>query len=140
VRSVLDQCDDLDDDAAGGGGNKEIGVEDTLQKLLDETSDLVDSPNAGLVVDRLLDAGCGVLLEQKLAQGAFGKTHAGDDGREKVKLANVLAVATRQAHLIANGIPNEYAEAMQNRQELRGFSALVYSFFERVDLTATGPS
>lgn len=48
----------------------------------------------------------------------------------KVKLATVLAVMTRQAHVIGNGThpPNEYLVAMeQGVRELEAFAAVVYS-------------
>jgi peroxin-3 len=48
----------------------------------------------------------------------------------KTKLANLLAVLARQAHVIGNGThpPNEYLVAMdQNVRELEAFSAVIYS-------------
>jgi peroxin-3 len=48
----------------------------------------------------------------------------------KTKLANLLAVLARQAHVIGNGshAPNEYLAAMdQNVRELEAFSAVIYS-------------
>lgn len=49
---------------------------------------------------------------------------------QKTKLANLLAVLARQAHVIGNGAhpPNEYLAAFdQNVRELEAFSAVIYS-------------
>ena len=77
-----------------------------------------------MVVSQMLDAGFSVLLDEKLAEQAFKIViplqqpqveELADDANESTidisattKVANVLAVMTRQAHLIGNGIPNEY--------------------------------
>ncbi len=54
-------------------------------------------------------------------------------GETKTKLANILAVVTRQAHAIGNGVPNEYVQTMEGVGELEAFSAVVFSsFFEAV--------
>lgn len=43
------------------------------------------------------------------------------------KLATILAVMTREAHKIANGVPNEYVQAIEAVSELEAFAAVVYS-------------
>ena len=43
------------------------------------------------------------------------------------KLATILAVMTREAHKIGNGVPNEYVQAIEAVSELEAFAALVYS-------------
>ena len=45
----------------------------------------------------------------------------------KAKLATILAVITRQAHAIGNGVPNTYVQAMESVRELEAFAAVVYS-------------
>jgi len=110
-------------------------VSSSLRRLLDETSDLIDSPNSSAVMGKMLDAGFDFLLE-KLADGAFKQKAMAlpavipadsrttpvsddDDGEEKAlmegdsattKFASVLAVLARQGHLIGNGVPNEYLQ------------------------------
>ncbi|KAF3926001.1 hypothetical protein ABW20_dc0107734 [Dactylellina cionopaga] len=117
-----------------------------LRRLLDETSDLIDSPPGRDVLGQLFDAGFNILLEEKLAEQAFKVValpmpgSVDPEGRiteifevppdAKTKVANILAVVTRQAHLIGNGIPNEYLKAMEKKQDLTGFSAIIYSNFE----------
>ena len=43
------------------------------------------------------------------------------------KLATILAVMTREAHKIANGVPNEYVQAIEAVSELEAFAAVIYS-------------
>ncbi|KAI9881333.1 MAG: peroxin [Pleopsidium flavum] len=113
-----------------------------LRRLLDETSDLIDSPPFTHVLTKLLDACFSVLVDQKLATQAFKITPSptaeptpriqeilsgSDTNGTKTKVANVLAVMTRQAHSIGNGVPNEYLQAMEGVRDLEGFAAIVYS-------------
>jgi len=110
-----------------------------LRRLVDETSDLIESPPFSHVLTRLLDAGFSTLVDQKIAQQAF-KMPASSDVPEldaprvtevfdpkPVKLPIVLAILTRQAHSIGNGVPNEYLQAMEQVKDLEAFAAVVYS-------------
>ncbi|KAI9847791.1 MAG: peroxin [Sclerophora amabilis] len=155
-----------------------------LRRLLDETSDLVDSPTFATLLTRLLDAGFSILIDTKLAPQASMKTNKSSTSTKdpqnpsplsntttatslhnppnadaaasvsvsanttlppldariqevqatnhpspatKMKVATILAVLTRQAHAIGNGLPNEYLQAMETVQELGAFAAVVYS-------------
>ncbi len=112
-----------------------------LRRLLDETSDLIDSPPFNYVLTKLLDAGFSVLIDQKVATQVFKIAPPSldpstriqeilpesSDPTSKTKLANILAVMTRQAHSIGNGVPNEYLQAMESVGDLEGFAAIVYS-------------
>lgn len=110
-----------------------------LRRLLDETSDLVDSPPFTHVLTLLLDAGFSLLVDQKISQQSFKVPPTSDipgldaprvqevvDARP-VKLPIVLATLTRQAHQIGNGVPNEYLQAMEQVRDLEAFAAVVYS-------------
>jgi peroxin-3 len=110
-----------------------------LRRLVDETSDLIESPPFSHVLTRLLDAGFSTLVDQKIAQQAF-KMPATPDIPElnaarvtevfdpkPVKLPIVLAILTRQAHSIGNGVPNEYLQSMEQVKDLEAFAAVVYS-------------
>ncbi|KAF5879250.1 putative peroxin-3 family protein [Botrytis fragariae] len=106
-------------------------------RLLDETSDLIDSPPFSHVLTMLLDAGFSTLVEQKIAQQSFKIPSQPEDARvteivepNAVKLPLILAVLTRQAHSIGNGVPNEYLQAMEQVRELEAFAAVVYSSHE----------
>ena len=104
----------------------------TLRRLLDETADLVESPPFAAVLTQLLDAGFKTLLEQKLVTTAFNVTGAVnmntvDVIARAVQLPKILSVLSRQAHVIGNGMPNEYLQAMESVKDLEGFAAVVYS-------------
>lgn len=110
-----------------------------LRRLLDETSDLVDSPSFSYVLTLLLDAGFSTLVDQKIAQQSFKMQPTPDFADpdsprvqevvdiKPVKLPIVLATLTRQAHNIGNGVPNEYLQAMEQVRDLEAFAAVVYS-------------
>lgn len=110
-----------------------------LRRLLDETSDLIESPPFSHVLTLLLDAGFSTLVDQKLAQQSFKMTAASAVPNlnaprvqeivdaKPVKLPIVLATLTRQAHNIGNGVPNEYLQAMEQVRDLEAFAAVVYS-------------
>jgi peroxin-3 len=98
-----------------------------LRRLLDETADFIESPNAVDVIQRLVHAGLTTFVN-KLSP--LFPASQGDPS--KAKLASVLATVTKQAHFMASGQPyepNEYISSMVNVPELDGFSALVYSNF-----------
>ncbi|KAJ8125611.1 hypothetical protein O1611_g8027 [Lasiodiplodia mahajangana] len=111
-----------------------------LRRLLDETSDLVESPAFCHVLTLLLDAGFSVLLNKKLLAGAFGPSipitgaisepseqAAANPTTRAILLPKILSVLTRQAHVIGNGMPNEYLQEMEHVQDLEAFAAVVYS-------------
>lgn len=109
-----------------------------LRRLIDETSDLIDSPTFSHVLTHLLDAGFSMLVDEKVAQQAFKvppqPSGSGLEPRiqeiyepKPAKLAIVLATLTRQAHQIGNGVPNEYLQVMEQTGDLEAFAAVVYS-------------
>ncbi|KAI5922163.1 Peroxin-3-domain-containing protein [Camillea tinctor] len=115
-----------------------------LRRLLDETSDLIESPAFSHVLTLILDAGFFVLLNKKLLTGAFDIPTAPSDpnpttsvtqrmmgleqqGSKVVLLPKILSVLTRQAHTIGNGMPNEYLQEMEKVRDLEAFAAVVYS-------------
>ncbi|KAL1853779.1 peroxin [Paecilomyces lecythidis] len=122
----------------------------TLRHLLDETSDLIESPSFTHILTLLNNEGFSTLVDQNCASQAFKVSATPDSPKPavqnfsssatiipapspsapKAKLATVLAVMTRQAHVIGNGTnpPNEYLVAMeQGVRELEAFAAVVYS-------------
>jgi peroxin-3 len=115
-----------------------------LRRLLDETSDLIESPAFCHVLTRLLDAGFSVLLNKKLLTGAFAvdipatatatasisefpKQAGANVTSRAVLLPKILSVLTRQAHAIGNGMPNEYLQEIEQVRDLEAFAAVVYS-------------
>jgi peroxin-3 len=121
----------------------------SLRRLVDETSDLIDSPPFAHVLTLLLDAAFEVLIDNKVASLAYKvpQTSAslsriqeivGTDA--KAKIANTLAVFCRQAHNIGSSNEgNEYLAAMSNVRDLEAFAAVVYSSnfeYEAPDFTS----
>ncbi|KAF2457170.1 Peroxin-3 [Lineolata rhizophorae] len=125
-----------------------VDVPPALRRLLNETSDLIDSPNFTHVLTRLLDACFGHLIDIKLAQLVYkstssdalsGSTPASSISPQtpqvrasRTRLADVLPVFTRQAHVIGAAgdtdvVRNEYIDVLDEVGELRAFAAVVYS-------------
>ena len=50
-----------------------------------------------------------------------------DPSAANAKLATILAVVTRQARVIGNGVPNPYVQGLEAVRELEAFAAVVYS-------------
>lgn len=117
-----------------------------LRHLLDETADLIDSPSFSFVLTLLLNEGFSTLVDVKCANEAFKPSAEPVTGPQsfdsvatvvppssaerKTKLANLLAVLARQAHVIGHGPigPNEYLTVMdRDVRELEAFSAVIYS-------------
>ncbi|KAF9875479.1 peroxin-3 [Colletotrichum karsti] len=101
-----------------------------VRRLLDETSDLIESPSFIHVLTLLLDAGFSALVDKKLASAAFNKPDlAQSEPRtsQVILLPKILSVLTREAHVIGNGMPNEYLQEMEQVRDLEGFAAVVYS-------------
>jgi peroxin-3 len=44
-----------------------------------------------------------------------------------ILLPKILSVLTRQAHVIGDGMPNEYLQKMETVRDLEAFAAVVYS-------------
>ncbi|KAH6622058.1 Peroxin-3 [Boeremia exigua] len=110
----------------------------SLRRLIDETSDLADSPAFTRVLTRLLDSAFSHLIDTKISAGAYKiPPVSGDTGRVveivgggdgvMAKVASSLAVFCRQAHAIGAGVGNEYLEKMEQVGELEAFAAVVYS-------------
>ncbi|EEH36161.1 peroxin 3 [Paracoccidioides lutzii Pb01] len=125
----------------------------SLRHLLDETSDIIESPQFSQILTLLNNEAFSTLIDTKCAVEAF-KSNPPQDPRSdeqlqqvfsssstlhpspspplpsKAKLATILAVIARQAHVIGNGNdpPNEYLATMeQGVRELEAFAAVVYS-------------
>ena len=124
----------------------------SLRRLIDETSDIIDSPAFTSVLTRLLDAAFSHLVDVKISQLSYKippisasssrVTEIVGDG-VKAKVANSLAVFCRQAHNIGAGANNEYLEKIELVPELEAFAAVVYSSnfeFESPALGNDGPA
>lgn len=108
----------------------------SLRRLIDETSDLIDSPAFTRVLTLLLDAGFSHLIDVKISTLSYKIPPVSDstarvqeivgDGA-KAKVASSLAVFCRQAHGIGSGANNDYLSAVENVGALEAFAAVVYS-------------
>ncbi|KAL9640163.1 MAG: hypothetical protein Q9164_000431 [Protoblastenia rupestris] len=111
-----------------------------LRRLLDETSDLIDSPMFTHVLTLILDSTFSQLIDQKLRSEAYRllPLDAGPAGRiqdvtdndpttASAKLATIMAVMTKEAHKIGNGVPNMYVQALESVSDLEAFAAVIYS-------------
>lgn len=107
-----------------------------LRRLLDETSDLIDTPPFTHVLTLLLDAGFSTLVDQKISQQVYKVPSTPQLPEQKVqeildtklvKLPILLAALTRQAYSIGSGESNEYLQSMDQVSDLEAFAAVVYS-------------
>lgn len=108
----------------------------SLRRLIDETSDLIDSPSFTHVLTLLLDAAFSHLVDTKISHLSYkippvsestARVHEIVGSDVKAKVANSLAVFCRQAHNIGTGVNNEYLSAVEQVRDLEAFAAVVYS-------------
>jgi peroxin-3 len=108
----------------------------SLRRLIDETSDLIDSPSFTHVLTLLLDAAFSHLVDTKISHLSYkippvsestARVHEIVGSDVKAKVANSLAVFCRQAHSIGSGANNEYLAAIEQVRDLEAFAAVVYS-------------
>ncbi|KAG9646880.1 hypothetical protein KCV04_g3116, partial [Aureobasidium melanogenum] len=122
----------------------------SLRRLLDETSDLIDSPTFTHVFTQVLNATFSHLIDYRVATEAFKISPPTPDSLSRVteisdkkcKFAQTLAVFCRQAHVIAAGSSepddlvaaesvgsqvNEYLGAIDQVKDLEAFAAVIYS-------------
>jgi peroxin-3 len=123
----------------------------SLRRLIDETSDLIDSPSFTHVLTQLLDAAFSHLVDVKISQLSYKIPPISDNQARvqeivgsdtKAKVANSLAVFCRQAHSIGTGANNEYLAAIESVGGLEAFAAVVYSSnfeFESPEVEASRP-
>lgn len=116
-----------------------------LRRLLDETADLIDSPSFSQILTLLLDTTFSHLTDVNVRSQAFKLPFSSlsqiqelpstailasqdryDPLSASTKLATILAVVTRQAHVIGNGILNEYVQTIEGVRELEAFAAVIY--------------
>ena len=124
-----------------------------LRQLLDETADLIDSPTFTRIHTLLLGSMFSHLIDTRVIGQAYSQPNMQSQsssitsgqhpriqeldsaitvvpGETRVKLANLLAIITRQAHAIGNGNnpPNEYVSlAEEEVKELEAFAAVIYA-------------
>lgn len=146
--SPLPEAREESDPLNAAGESVDEPINQSLRRLLDETSDLIDSPTFSYVLTRLLDSSFSHLVDYRIATEAFEQAPPGREPRvvevedKKCKLANVLPVFCKQAHIIAAGsgeldtmagvaaqepLGNEYLAAIDQVGDLNSFAAVIYS-------------
>jgi peroxin-3 len=124
-----------------------------LRSLLDETADLIDSPTFTRIHTLILNTLFSHLIDQRVIMPSYPQANVQSPpaseasgqhpriqeldsavtvvpGEPRVKLASILAILTRQAHVIGNGNnpPNEYVAAVEAEvRELEAFAAVIYT-------------
>ncbi|KAI5474393.1 hypothetical protein MNV49_003391 [Pseudohyphozyma bogoriensis] len=123
--------------SSGGIPASSLFIPPSLRHLLNETSDFLESHDCFLVQSQMLDSLFRHLvgaLEAPFSRGAAGATTGSrfeDVTERKARLAGILPSLARQTHLVLNSSPNEYAEELEAVPELREFSAIIYSSFDK---------
>lgn len=137
--SMPDSDDSPSPEAVQDPMSADVHITNALRRLLDETSDLIDSPTFSFVLTRLLDAGFSNLIDHHVGLEAFknGGVPNADSPRitevtdVKCKIAHILPVFCRQAHAIVGvdelNMGNEYMVAMDRVPDLAAFAAVIYS-------------
>ncbi|KAF2819236.1 peroxisomal membrane protein [Ophiobolus disseminans] len=123
--------------ASGMSSSSSPTTTSSLRRLIDETSDLIDSPSFTHVLTLLLDAAFSHLVDTKISHLSYKIPLVSEDSARvqeivggdgvKAKVANSLAVFCRQAHGIGAGANNEYLERVEQVRHLEAFAAVVYS-------------
>ncbi|KAF2861987.1 Peroxin-3 [Piedraia hortae CBS 480.64] len=109
-----------------GSTDDSTDINPSLRRLLEETSDLIESPPFTQVLTHTLDFTYSHLVDHYVAIEAFKQVKI-------KKLAHILPVFCRQAHFISTGSgdvaneENEYLCAIDKTRELEAFAAIIYS-------------
>jgi peroxin-3 len=138
----------------GSGSSAHIDTSSgPLRQLLDETADLIDSPTFTRIHTLLLGSMFSHLIDTRVIAQAYPQPRPQSPsssissaqhrriqeldsavtvvpGEPRVKLANLLAIITRQAHAIGNGHdpPNDYVSTAEAEvKELEAFAAVIYA-------------
>ncbi|SCV72447.1 BQ2448_3984 [Microbotryum intermedium] len=128
---------------AGGIPTISATISPELRRLLSETHDCLDSSDGQLVRQRLLDAmfthlvlGLEAPFQSPVASIGQGSRFEDVTERSTI-LAKLLPVLAQHSHTVLSGMSNEYVEAMEDVRELREFSAIIYSSFDRENVRET---
>ncbi|KAF8962530.1 peroxin [Entomortierella lignicola] len=127
---------------AGGVDESDLVVDPVLRNLLDETRDFIDSEDFSTVLSSTLATTFArfslslqptfnpyLLSGDGISGSGIQEIENDEDVDRSVSLASLLSLVAKQAHMIINGVPNEYAESLALVKELQAFSAIVYSSF-----------
>ncbi|KAH9974162.1 Peroxin-3 [Lactifluus volemus] len=99
--------------------------EPAFTALLEETRELLTSPDFALVLERALDRATSLLIDG-LSQNVFVGDER-EEGEVRLRTAGVLPGLARWSSLALNGLPNELVDCLSDLHEVAGFAAIIYS-------------
>ncbi|KZV61048.1 hypothetical protein PENSPDRAFT_593343 [Peniophora sp. CONT] len=113
-----------------GFPNVSGGAQDpAFTQLLEETRDVLASPDFALVLERGLDAATDVLVEGLRSHVFAPAAEDGATGEPTVRVAGMLPGLARWSALALNGLPNPLVDSLASLHEVSALSAIVYSDF-----------
>ncbi|KAJ7497767.1 Peroxin-3 [Mycena latifolia] len=104
---------------------------DAFTLLLDETREIISSPDFACVFEACLDRATEVLLSS-VENAVFASSRdAVLPGEEvRIRLAGLLPGLARWSHLALNGLPNELVDNILDVRQVAALSAIVFGRFE----------
>ncbi|CAG8483115.1 444_t:CDS:2 [Ambispora gerdemannii] len=119
----------------GGGAQEDPTIDDELRKLLDESKDFLDSDDFRDVLAACIDSAFSLLHSNMYSRFlAVPNSEEDDDDSEQIErpvaLVRLLPDISKEAHVVINGVPNRYLEAVKNVKQLQELSAVIYSSFD----------
>ncbi|KAJ7282804.1 Peroxin-3 [Mycena rebaudengoi] len=104
---------------------------DPFTVLLDETRDIISSPDFACVFEACLDRATEVLLSSVESAVFSSSSDAVMPGEEvRIRLAGLLPGLARWSQIALNGLPNELVDNILDVRQVAGLSAIVFGKFE----------
>ncbi|KAJ6625772.1 Peroxin-3 [Mycena sp. CBHHK59/15] len=104
---------------------------DPFAALLDETREIVSSPDFACVFEACLDRATEVLLSSVESAVFASSSESVSPGEEvRIRLAGLLPGLARWSQLALNGLPNELVDNILDVRQVAALSAIVFGRFE----------
>ncbi|KAA1069895.1 peroxin [Puccinia graminis f. sp. tritici] len=130
----------------GGMSSAECQIDERLRKLLDETQDFIDCPDFRLVLSnvmtRILDLCLSNLFRHAQLDPPqllpslprFSELQAEEacPPSSSTRFVDILPIISKESLEILNVIPNEYIQTIGDTSELKEFSSVIYTTFDRL--------
>lgn len=105
-----------------------------FRTLMDDTRQLLNGQEFGVVFDKAMDWGVDWFLERvqrEMFESGHEEQREGEEKEvKKVKLAAMLPGVARLSHTLVNSMPNELIEGMSQLPEMSAFSAIIFASYE----------
>ncbi|GBB98921.1 hypothetical protein RclHR1_03360018 [Rhizophagus clarus] len=118
---ILNEC---------GGNNLDDTIDSNLRKLLDETKDFIHSRDFATVLSACLNSAFELLKKDMLPIFFCDDNLSGGKVEKNITLAKLLPFITKEAHIVLNGVPPKFLEAIKDCKELQALSAIIYASFD----------